>query len=483
MERTHKHQPPLHDYERWILGLVSLELVWLAWAFGGVRVWGIIPGAILAVAAFVTALLPRDYSGESSGRGAYRLHSWPRLLKFPLFWLGLTLLAYLGVQAMNPSWCWETSGKMWWMRKVDDIAWLPTSAEAPFLRFNIWRMVLIYGTAWLTVCALWIGVTRRRTLHLLLSILAGNALVLTLAGIVRAVQGVTAILWLLPFDGAYGFGSFIYHNHGAAYVDLLAMSCLGLAAWYHQEGARRMSRSSPALVWLLGTLVLGLGVAYATSRAGLGLLTLFLVVAAVVYYFTGRTDAVRTDLTPMAVKVSLFVVIAGCFGFVVLKSDLSALALKFAYLQRDGAKEESYHDRVLVRERVERMLADHWVRGTGAGSFRYVFTPYIRDSKSLFDGGHNYWEHAHIDWLEIPIEEGIVGTLLMVAAFGWCVWRWLRGGGWWHPVGLMLMLGALQTLAHAGIDFPFQCPAILITWWALLVVALRWIELDGSAQR
>ena len=45
----------------------------------------------------------------------------------------------------------------------------------------------------------------------------------------------------------------------------------------------------------------------------------------------------------------------------------------------------------------------------------------------------------------------------------------------------MVVLGAGQILAHALIDFPFQNPAILVTWWALLIISLRWLELDDGA--
>jgi len=33
---------------------------------------------------------------------------------------------------------------------------------------------------------------------------------------------------------------------------------------------------------------------------------------------------------------------------------------------------------------------------------------------------------------------------------------------------------------HAGFDFPFQCPAILVTWCILIAIAGRWIELEPS---
>ena len=42
------------------------------------------------------------------------------------------------------------------------------------------------------------------------------------------------------------------------------------------------------------------------------------------------------------------------------------------------------------------------------------------------------------------------------------------------------LLGWLQTLMHAWFDFPLQCPAILLTWCALLTAAGRWVEISKS---
>ena len=61
---------------------------------------------------------------------------------------------------------------------------------------------------------------------------------------------------------------------------------------------------------------------------------------------------------------------------------------------------------------------------------------------------------------------------------GYYVWGYLRGRFWRNPLALLGTFGLLLTLAHAMIDFPFQNPAVLITWCVLLVSLGRWIELE-----
>jgi hypothetical protein len=54
--------------------------------------------------------------------------------------------------------------------------------------------------------------------------------------------------------------------------------------------------------------------------------------------------------------------------------------------------------------------------------------------------------------------------------------------GWRHGLATILFVGSTQTLMHAFGDFPFQNAAILIAWWSLLIIALRWLEIDSAAE-
>jgi len=43
---------------------------------------------------------------------------------------------------------------------------------------------------------------------------------------------------------------------------------------------------------------------------------------------------------------------------------------------------------------------------------------------------------------------------------------------------MVLVLGCLGTALHATVDFPFFCPAVLITWCALWPILTKWTELE-----
>ena len=94
----------IHPTEVLLLWVVSAHLVFLPWAIGGMRLWGQLTSLALALLSIVLALAPRRYAQEHTGSNSFRLVMWPRLARFPIFWLGLLLLGYVTAQGMNPAW-------------------------------------------------------------------------------------------------------------------------------------------------------------------------------------------------------------------------------------------------------------------------------------------------------------------------------------------------------------------------------------------
>jgi len=160
--------------------------------------------------------------------------------------------------------------------------------------------------------------------------------------------------------------------------------------------------------------------------------------------------------------------------------DFSQIYSRWEGIVTLQGNEPGVHSRVLARSAAVAMWKNHGIRGVGVGCFRYLFPENVQRYPEIYDHGHLFWEHAHCDWLEVPIEMGLIGDLLILAGMSWWMFFYLRHRILWSVLAVPILLGCLQTTIHAGFDFPFQCPAILTTWCVLLTVAGKWAELDGN---
>jgi hypothetical protein len=493
--RGMRHSRPLPTGDKRVLFILVVHLCFLPWALGTMHAWSQITSLALATLGFVAALSAGRAKSEerrvpiTETVSPLPLTSLPlaqsgplgRLLRFPPFWLGLALLVYILIQAFNPSWRYTTDGKVWWLVPVPNLSWLPTSVETPFARFNLWRQFITYASAWLTLCTVWIGLTRRRSLAVLLTVLGANGLLLALVGLFhRMTHRPEQLLWFSGIrSGAITFASFIYKNHASAYLALMAAVCVVLAVRHHERAIREHARSSPALLYVIGALCLLFAVFCTYSRGGSMLLGLYFLAAALVYALCRYLSGVSSS-TPRVVTLTVAGMVAFVVIFALAQLDFRHLAGSFERLADPERKDVSVSQRLEANTASLDMLSNTWPRGIGSGGFRYLYPEYIRRFAGSYNGGKLFWEHAHNDWLQLPIELGGFGVILLAAGGLWWAGRLARSGIWRRLPALLLALGLLQTLAHASFDFPFQNPAILITWLVLAIITVRYTTLDEA---
>jgi hypothetical protein len=467
---------PLHPQEKQVLALVALHLCLLPWMLGTTRPAGQWVSLGLGAVGFGVALRPRIYSGRYVGLGRpYRMLPGLKLRTFPIFWLGFGLLGYMLIQALNPAWLYVWTTKLWWVVPIQHVSWLPTGVSIPFERSNVWRQIVIYAAGWLLTCTVWIGLMRRQSMRILLGVLAANGLGLAILLAVQRVKGDHRIPWPLtawaPDDLT---ASFIYENHAGQYFALLAFTALALATWHYDHGRRMLKKSTPGAVLALGALFLGGAVFFTLSR-GACLCLAAGAAAFALWSFLWHRRRPSAVSNPAVNRI-----VAGAFTLFLIVTchylDFSEIYGRFNSMAVERENATSVSSRLMARAAAREMLADHAVFGVGAGCFRHLFPQYVRHYPKIFNGGRLFWEHAHDDWLEIPIELGVVGCLFLLAGAAWWARFFTCGATVGSPLAAPLLIGCGQTLLHAWMDFPLQCPAILLTWCALLTVAGRWIE-------
>lgn len=479
--RADQPRQPVHPRERLLLGVVAAQLVLLPWMLGGMRVLGQGISLGLALAGFVISLLPRDYDRSLTGHEAFRLYPAKRLRRFPVFWLGLLLLGYVLVQALNPAFEFQTAGRAVWLSPLEHLGWLPAGMRTPFDRASPWRQLLIFASAWMPVCAVWIGFTRRRTFQHLFAILAANGFLLAGLGMVQRLEGNGKVLWFIEPPASYFVATFFYKNHAAAYFNVVLALTAGVGFWHHVRATRRQDKSSPAGMYAVFGSALAVMTLFSFSRTGGLLLFAFLLFLAGVFVLHQvRMPAASRSLTLTAIMLLLL------GGFVALGASamrVGTLVERFQELRAQLAS-GAPDSRALVRQATWQMFRDRPLTGWGAGSYRFYFPVYQKAYPVLLvgqNGRTGAWEHAHNDYLEFLAELGILGcSLLLALALHGARELW-RARFWRNPVALLGTAGLGLTLVHSWVDFHFQSPAILVTWSVLLYSYVRWIELDTPA--
>jgi O-antigen ligase len=473
--RTDSNSLPLPRREAALVHLTALHMVFLPWALGTVHPWSEFVSLGLSIAGFIIALWP-----ESTIAGSPVKQPVARLIRWPFFWAGIAMLAYIAVQGSNPTWRFVSGAHSWILVPVQHVDWLPTGVAAPFSRSNPWRELLVFGSLWFLVCSVRIGFLRRRSLHILFALLVANAGLLGILGMAEQLSEATKIFWSYLPSNAQFVASFIYRNHAGAYFDLMVTLATGLAWWHFRKYKRLQESPAQTVLFAFLAAFVALMVVFSASRMATFLLVVFAVVSAGLFFaqfFRGEGVQGR-DIAPVAFALVCCVAV----GLIAIRAD--AVWGRYADLANDP--HASMEDRMIAREAAGKMLRDHWFFGWGAGCFRYGFPIYAQHYPAIYefpDGLRKYWEHAHDDLLEIPIDLGAAGLLPIAVAFGMGTPFLWRRRFWRNPLSFCLILGCALTVAHAWLDFVFQCPAVLLTWSVLVVGATRWLELDSFAAR
>jgi O-antigen ligase len=290
--------------------------------------------------------------------------------------------------------------------------------------------------------------------------MAITAVGLAVFGIAQKIQGAVIVPFTSKQSSTF-FGTYVYHAHAAAFLNLCWPSALALAirALY---GDRPFSRA----IWINGFLLIFVALFINISKFGHlaalpGLALAFLMM--------------RKGIPSGAAKASpiIWAVIA-----VVVLGAMTALALPLvgrSIGRWDEVMRSGFGGRPLLFEIALNMIRQYPLWGTGPGSFHLVF-PYFSAEYRL----EGRFTHAHQDYLQTLVEWGIPGGL---------VWFGLVGGGflkgcrehWRRPEELSTgaALLALTILGvHAMVDFPLQIGSLRL--YAAVYLAMLWRDRADS---
>ena len=123
-------------------------------------------------------------------------------------------------------------------------------------------------------------------------------------------------------------------------------------------------------------------------------------------------------------------------------------------------------------------IGDHIVLGSGVGAFQRVYRQY--EDHSAVD--RTFANHAHNDYIEIIMETGIPGILLLAAFFFWwgsravLIWR----AGALDRYAVAASIASAAVLIHSLVDYPLRTAAISSILAACLAKMARPRVTEGS---
>ncbi|HET8613737.1 MAG TPA: O-antigen ligase family protein [Sphingomonas sp.] len=306
------------------------------------------------------------------------------------------------------------------------------------------------------IAVLHLGWADRRRLFLVL-LAAGVASVCL--GLLQVASGDTSFFnpyKLPPYGLAVGFFSNRDHQ------GLFMASCFAVtvAVYLESEKGRRSDGSNRP--WTIGLLIAFAITALATaSRSGAGLLALAVLgsLAAWQVHLARRQDG-RSRLKGsrrrpgMVIGIVVGLALIVIFGVLLIRSyQFQRLVGRYAQVSSD-ARFAFWPDVLYV-------LKLYFPVGAGFGTFGDIY----QSSEPLNELGPKYLNHAHNDYMELMIECGIAGAVLILIFFLWYGRRlWAL---WRSPKdqrGRALTAGAaaviLFVLLHSIVDYPMRTEAI-----------------------
>ena len=249
-------------------------------------------------------------------------------------------------------------------------------------------------------------------------------------------------------------GVFANRNHQALMLAMAIVAVFFVAA----RGVRR-GHFSPAFALGGGglSIVLMVLVILATgSRAGLALGALALVAGASVFVVPGG-NAPKIPRSALLVGAAILIAL-------VVASVVLGRAESFERLGSESISGDAREDLSGV---VSMMAATFAPVGSGFGTFDPVFRIAEPDVMLQF----RYYNLAHNDFLQVVLEGGVLGALLLVVGIGWWAYAsvraWIAGRGLAVLGSWMLLLG----FAASFVDYPARTPIIM----ALGAIAAVWL--------
>lgn len=454
--------------------------------FGGVHTWVYSFAQIYLLCLLALFILVRVPGWWQSGGGEVRWIvtpvNWVALLFLCLILLQLVPLPRSVVALLSPN-----------NAQVLEMSGGVTKGSVETYHFSLYRGATIQGLLTLVDCLYFyflIIYTIRRRSHLqaFVRTMLWIGVLIGVYGLFERLSHHDHILWWRhqwsAEEGFRVFGTFINPDHFAFYVNIMLYLFVGslFCLIISKSGGRRHRSQSifrrmieneadiPRAVFLLFCCVLMVLILLMTGSRG-AILALALSMFGVLFLFFGKTK-----------RKSLFVIMVILLGVVLIYGQRMGIERVF---DRFGQISKSdFHDkgRMLHNRSAFPLVGVYPVFGSGLGTFQHVYERYQPDQDK------RYRDCLHNDWLQLTIETGVVGFLIVFLGFVFLIVKYIR---LWQkrndPYAVGMGIGCIGAILasglHSFLDFSLHVPANALALTAVIAIGFLALNSRGGRTR
>ncbi|WP_394729494.1 O-antigen ligase family protein [Altererythrobacter sp. GH1-8] len=270
-------------------------------------------------------------------------------------------------------------------------------------------------------------------------VVVGVTLVALVIGLVQFVGGPGSKAYFYEFTNrGYLVGIFANANHMAT---LLLVSMPFLAAIFRlQLDEKRATSLEMSLLAALCAALIAIGIALVGSLTGYALVMPVIIASIAILFPNARRVIAVLFAGSIALGAAIFL-LSGVNENVFEKEVTSSTA-----------------GRAVLNDNTLDAISDFFPSGTGLGTFQEVYTRY----ESLDQVDATYANHAHNDYLEIILEFGLPGLLLLCVFLVWwasrarLIWSSLTSS----PFAKAAVIASATLLVHSAWDYPLRTAAL-----------------------
>jgi len=342
----------------------------------------------------------------------------------------------------------------------------------PFASFYKLLFLLSLGLIFLAII---FALQNKKEIRLLLKVIIFSGLLQSCIYFLSYLRGYPIFNTMYGYEMKQIMGTFINRDHYSAYLNMILPILAGWIFYYYNSFCKsnnfykfkllrfiQYENGIPCYMAMIFVLI-GVGQAFSLSRAGIS--SAFIAFASLVYLLSNKKGKMQISTIVIMLALSLCGLVYW-IGYYPIVYRFKLIPLEW---QSEAGRWAVWKDSFNI-------IKDFPLFGIGLANFNYLFFHY----KSFYS--ERRFSYTHNDFLQVLVELGIVGFLLLVIAIYYfykqvLYYPWEKGSRT-KAIAFGIISSTFAILLHSFFDFPMQIPANSLLFTILIACLFAFIKIN-----